>query len=86
MHDGIPFETPSARQNPSTRWMARVARRTLAALARNWRDTRYLHGRLLDAQRPWEQHGPLRWQHELGGWRLVGAHLSDDERAGGQKA
>jgi hypothetical protein len=57
---------------------ARLIRRMFAALARNWQDTRYLQRRLLDTQRPWDQQGPLRWQHAPGGWRMVGAYLPDD--------
>jgi hypothetical protein len=64
----------------SRRRTAGPIRRTFAALARNWHDTLYLQRRLLDARRPWDQQGPLRWQHAPGGWRVVGAYLPDGNR------
>jgi hypothetical protein len=55
--------------------LAGTLRQLFAWLARGWRDTVYLHGRLMEWQRPWEQHGPLRWRRELGGTRLIGSQL-----------
>ena len=72
MNDGIEIASRSR--------TARLSRRAFAALARNWHDTLWLERRLLDAQRPWDQQGPLRWQHGPGGWRMVGAYLPDDGR------
>jgi hypothetical protein len=59
---------------------ARLVWRAVAGLRRNWHDTLYLERRLLDSQRPWERDGPLRWQRELGGWRMVGSYLPDGRR------
>ena len=61
-------------------WLVGLVRRALAGLRRNWHDTLYLEQRLLDGQRPWEHDGPLRWQRELGGWRMVGSYLPDGGR------
>jgi hypothetical protein len=80
MNDAIRPGNPSGRSNSSGSRTARLAHRLLAALARNWRDTLYLNERLVRAQRPWEQQGPLRWRRERGGWRMVGAYLPDGER------
>jgi hypothetical protein len=54
---------------------ARLVRRLIASLVRGWHDSVYLHQRLLEAQRPWEQEGPLHWRREPGGWRVVGTCL-----------
>jgi hypothetical protein len=78
MNDVAPPETPAGRPVWSSRRTVRLVRRTFAALARSWHDTRYLNERLLAANRPWEQLGPLRWQHEAGSWRIVGSYLPDD--------
>ena len=43
------------------------------------RDTVYLHERLLEAQRPWEQQATIRWRRQIGGWRLVGSYLPEDD-------
>jgi hypothetical protein len=54
----------------------RSARRTrivLRAILKVWGDLLYLHECQLRANRPWEQEGPLRWTHELGGSRLIGS-------------
>jgi hypothetical protein len=80
MNDGTRPETSAAGSITSRSRLARLTSRMFAALARNWHDTVYLERRLLDAQRPWDQQGPLRWQRELGGWRVVGAYLADDGR------
>ena len=49
------------------------------SLVRGWHDSVYLHQRLLEAQRPWEQEGPLHWRRELGGWRVVGSRLPSQD-------
>ena len=54
---------------------ARPVRRLIDSLVRGWHDSVYLHQRLLEANRPWEQEGPLHWRRELGGWRIVGSRL-----------
>ena len=54
---------------------ARFVRRLIDSLVRGWHDSVYLHERLLEAQRPWDQEGPLHWRRELGGWRVVGSRL-----------
>jgi hypothetical protein len=81
MSDLEPTESPVGQPNSSSSRIYRLGRRTLAALVRNWHDTRYLNERLLDARRPWEQQGPLRWRHEPGRWRLLGSCLPDDPTA-----
>jgi hypothetical protein len=78
MNDRICSETAASDSTSPSGSAARLVRRTFAALNRNWHDTLYLERRLLDAQRPWEQSGPLRWQPAPGGWRVVGAYLPDD--------
>jgi hypothetical protein len=50
-------------------------RRFLDWARRGWHDSVYLHARLIDLQRPWEQQGPLRWRPEIGGPRLIGSRL-----------
>jgi hypothetical protein len=79
---GRPHSFPE--QNPpATGRTARLTRRVLDALGRNWRDTVYLQARLLEAQRPWEQQGPLHWRRQLGGgWRMVGSYLPEAEGTG----
>ncbi len=54
------------------------ARRLIGSLTRGWRDSLYLHRRLLEAQRPWEHQGPLRWQRQYRGWRIVGSRLPEN--------
>jgi hypothetical protein len=44
-----------------------------------WADQHFLQERLLEKLRPWEGEGPACWRRELGGWRLVGSMLPDDE-------
>jgi hypothetical protein len=63
----------------SKRPRRRLGRRALDGLARSWRDTVYLHERLLEAQRPWEQQATIRSRRQIGGWRLVGSYLPDDD-------
>jgi hypothetical protein len=51
------------------------ATRRLVAVARGvWRETTDAHERML--ARPWEQDGPLRWQRDAGGPKLLGSELS----------
>jgi hypothetical protein len=45
-----------------------------------WRETTDAHERLL--ARPWEREGPLRWQRDAGGRKLVGAELALHESEG----
>lgn len=52
-----------------------AAGRFLRWVRRGWRDGVYLHARLIELRRPWEHEGPLRWQREIGGLRLVGCRL-----------
>lgn len=80
MTDWTSFEAPAAGPTSSSSRTARLVRRTVAALGRNWHETLYLQRRLVDARRPWDERGPLRWQHQLGGWRMVGSYLPDDGR------
>ena len=56
----------------------RFVRRLVDSLGRGWRDSLYLHRQLLEAQRPWDHHGPLRWQRQRGGWRIAGSQLPDN--------
>jgi hypothetical protein len=41
------------------------------ALSRFWQETTRAQELLL--RRPWEDEGPLRWQRDLGGRRLIGS-------------
>jgi hypothetical protein len=42
-------------------------------------DQLFLQERLLESMRPWECEGPACWRRELGGWRLVGSNLPDEQ-------
>jgi hypothetical protein len=53
----------------------RKRRSFLDWVRRGWHESVYLHARLIDLQRPWEQQGPLRWREEIGGPRLIGSRL-----------
>jgi hypothetical protein len=73
-------QIPAGGPLPAGRRLGRLTRRALDALARNWRDTVYLHQRLMEAQRPWEQQATLRWRRQLGGgWRIVGSYLPEED-------
>ena len=73
-------QNPTGGPRPAGRRLGRLTRRALDALARNWRDTVYLHQRLMEAQRPWEQQATLRWRRQLGGgWRIVGSYLPEED-------
>jgi hypothetical protein len=54
-------------------------RRLIDSLVRGWHDSLYLHRRLLETQHPWDNQGPLRWQREPGGWKLVGSRLPEPQ-------
>ena len=55
--------------------LTRLAERVATVTVRGWRDAVYLQERLLDAERPGETEGTLRWQRQLGSHRLVGSYL-----------
>jgi hypothetical protein len=62
----------------TTAWMRRsggAVRSAWGAVRRAWDEGVHIQQVLLDAQRPWEREGPLQWQREIGGHRLVGSHL-----------
>jgi hypothetical protein len=42
-------------------------------------DQLFLQERLLEGMRPWEGEGPACWRRGLGGWRLVGSGLPDEQ-------
>jgi hypothetical protein len=56
-----------------------VTSRAVGVVRRVWGETADAHERLL--ARPWEREGPLRWQRDAGGRKLVGAalHLHESE-------
>jgi hypothetical protein len=66
---------------PSHHPRAIVIRRAggrLLAVARNvWRETTDAHERIFS--RPWEQEGPLRWQCDAGGPKLLGTAIELNE-------
>jgi hypothetical protein len=63
----IPF-----RRRPAGR--IRIIPARLFASARHiWRETTDAHERMF--ARPWEQAGPLRWQTDAGGAKLLGSSL-----------
>ena len=53
----------------------RAFRVVVGWLVQGWHDAVYLHTRLIDLQRPWEQEGALRWRRQIGGTRLIGSRL-----------
>jgi hypothetical protein len=50
-----------------------IPARLFAAARHIWRETTDAHERIF--ARPWEQAGPLRWQTDAGGPKLLGSSL-----------
>ena len=55
----------------------RVADRLSVAIGNVWRETTEAHERIFS--RPWEQEGPLRWQRDAGGPKLLGTAIELNE-------
>jgi hypothetical protein len=54
-----------------------VAGRLSVAIGNVWRETTEAHERIFS--RPWEQEGPLRWQRDAGGPKLLGTAIELNE-------
>jgi hypothetical protein len=74
----VPFRTPAGSGEVVGATVVHM-RRLIGLVVRGWQDSVYLHQQLIDAQRPWDHEGPLRWQGGSDGWRIVGARLPDQE-------
>jgi hypothetical protein len=61
------------------RGLARTCLWLRTRLRRFHADQLFLQERLLERMRPWESEGPACWRRELGGWRLVGSTLPDEQ-------
>jgi hypothetical protein len=54
-----------------------AVRRVWLVARRVWRDTTEVQERIF--ARPWEQEGPLRWQRDAGGPKLLGTAIELNE-------
>jgi hypothetical protein len=55
----------------------RVTSRLFGGARHVWRETTEAHERIFS--RPWEQEGPLRWQRDVGGPKLLGTAIALNE-------
>jgi hypothetical protein len=63
--------------HPRRLLIRRAASRLFVTARHVWRETTEAHERIF--ARPWEQEGPLRWQRDAGGPKLLGTAIELNE-------